>query len=89
VRLTCGPHSSVTGESSTPGSRNDVFHIRLTPIGAFIAVVNSVGRCPCETAVAAYCTNQANKSTSPRSPACMRCAGSIHSRPVITSAPRR
>ena len=53
VRLTCGPASSVTGVSSMPGSRNDVFPITLMPRGAFIAVVTSAGRCPCATAVAA------------------------------------
>src|ERR1700730_9905433 len=52
VRLTCGPASSVTGESSVPGSRNDVFHIRLTPRGAFKAVVTSAGSLPCPIAVA-------------------------------------
>ena len=53
VRLICGPASSVTGVSTIPGSRNEVFHIRLTPCGAFIAVVTRAGRCPCATAVAA------------------------------------
>ena len=53
VRLTCGPASSVTGVSSIPGSRKDVFHITLMPRGAFSAVVTSAGRCPCATAVAA------------------------------------
>ena len=66
VRLVCGPASSVTGVSSTPGSSRTVFHIRLTPCGAFIAVVTSAGRLPCATAVAAYRMNQANRSTSVR-----------------------
>jgi hypothetical protein len=45
VRATCGPNRSVTGEITIPGSRSEVFHIRLTPCGAFIAVVSSAGRC--------------------------------------------
>jgi hypothetical protein len=53
VMLTCGPASSVTGASSTAGSRIEVFHIRLMPRGAFNAVVTSDGSLPCETAVAA------------------------------------
>ncbi len=53
VRLTCGPNSSVTGASSTPGSSREVFHIMLTPVGAFIALVTRAGRCPWLTAVAA------------------------------------
>ena len=52
VRLTCGPASSVTGASRIPGSSREVFHIRLMPRGAFIAVVTSAGRCPCATAIA-------------------------------------
>src|SRR5258708_26580399 len=53
VRLTCGPASSVTGVSSVPGSRNDVFHITLTPRGGFRAVVTSAGSLPCPIAVGA------------------------------------
>jgi len=53
VRLVCGPASSVTGVSSIPGSRNGVFHIRFTPVGAFSVVVTSAGKCPCATAAAA------------------------------------
>ena len=49
VRVVCGPASSVTGLSSTPGSSSEVFHIRLMPCGAFIAVVTRAGRLPCAT----------------------------------------
>jgi hypothetical protein len=52
VRLTCGPASTVTGVSSTAGSSTDVFHIRLMPRGAFIAVLTRAGSFPCVTAVA-------------------------------------
>ena len=44
--MVCGPASSVTGVSSTPGSSSEVFHIRLMPCGAFIAVVTRAGRLP-------------------------------------------
>ena len=60
VRLTCGPATQVTGARITPGSSSAVFHIRLTPVGAFSAVVTSAGSLPCRTAVAAYCMNQAD-----------------------------
>jgi len=89
VRLTWGPKSSVTGLSSTPGSRNDVFHIRLMPRGQFNAVVTSAGRCPCATAVAEYRMNQANRSTSSGSPTWARDAGSTHNRQVSATAPSR
>ena len=89
VRLTCGPNSRVTGLSTTPGNRNDVFHITLMPCGVFIAVVTRAGRCPCATAVAAYRMNQTNRSTSSGSPTCTRDAGSAHSRQVSTTAPAR
>ncbi len=52
VRLICGPASSVTGLSSIPGSKNDVFHIMLTPRGAPRAVVTRAGSLPCATAAA-------------------------------------
>ena len=60
----CGPSSSVTGVSSAPGSSMNVFHMTLTPRGAFIAVVISAGRCPCAMAVASYRRNQASWSAS-------------------------
>ena len=52
VRLVCGPNSSVTGASSTPGSSMNVFHMTFTPCGAFIAVVTSAGSLRCAIAVA-------------------------------------
>jgi hypothetical protein len=52
VRALCGPKSSVTGASSTPGSSMNVFHMTFTPCGAFIAVVTSAGSRRCATAVA-------------------------------------
>ena len=52
VRLTCGPNSSVTGASRTPGSSRGVFHMRFTPCGAFMAVVTRAGRWKCAMAVA-------------------------------------
>ncbi len=52
VRLTCGPKVAVTGETTMPGSRSEVFHIRLTPCGAFIAIVLSAGSLKCWMAVA-------------------------------------
>ena len=52
VRAVCGPSSSVTGASSTPGSSIEVFHITLMPCGAFMAAVTSAGSLPCATAVA-------------------------------------
>ena len=52
VSAACGPASHVTGASSVPGSIMNVFHMTLTPCGAFIAVVISAGRCPCAIAVA-------------------------------------
>ncbi len=52
VKLTCGPASSVTGVSTIPGSKIEVFHSRLTPCGGFMAVVTKAGRCPCAIAVA-------------------------------------
>lgn len=36
---TCEPNSSVTGASGTPRPSTDVFAIRLTPSGAFNAVL--------------------------------------------------
>jgi len=53
VRLTCGPNSSVTGASTTPGKSIELFHIKLMPTGAFSAVVTRAGSSPCEIAVAA------------------------------------
>ena len=47
-----------------PGSSSEVFHIRFTPCGAFIAMVSSAGSLKCETAVAVYRTNQVAWSTS-------------------------
>ncbi len=82
VRLVCGPASSVTGASRIPGSRTDVFHIRLMPCGAFSPVVTRAGSRPCETAVALYRMNQANRLMSPGLPATIRPAGSAHSRQV-------
>ena len=52
VSEVCGPNSRVTGVSSTPGSRMEVFHMRLMPCGAFMAAVTSAGSLPCATAVA-------------------------------------
>jgi hypothetical protein len=49
VRLVCGPASSVTGASTSPGSSSEVFHIRLMPCGAFSPVVTRAGSRPCET----------------------------------------
>ncbi len=53
VSATCGPNNAVTGLMMTPGSRNDVFHIRFTPCGAFIATVVSAGSRKCLTATSA------------------------------------
>ena len=89
VRLACRPASSVTGASRTPGSSADVFHIRLMPCGAFSPVVTSAGSRPCETAVALYRMNQANRLMSPGLPATMRPAGSAHSLQVNPKAPSR
>src|SRR5712692_7690574 len=89
VRLTCGPSRSVTGASSTPGSSNEVFHIRLTPVGAFIPLVTRAGRCPWLTAVAAYRRYQANRLASPALGATNLVAGSAHSRQLRRSAPAR
>ena len=52
VRVACGPMSRVSGAKTTPGSRNEVFHIRLMPCGAFTAVVTRSGSRPCAIAVA-------------------------------------
>ncbi len=52
VRVACGPMSRVRGAKTTPGSRNEVFHIRLMPCGAFTAVVTRSGSRPCAIAVA-------------------------------------
>ena len=52
ARAVCGPSRSVTGVSRTPGRRTEVFHITLTPCGAFMAAVTSAGSLPCATAVA-------------------------------------
>ena len=52
VRALCGPNSSVTGASSTPGSSMNVFHMTFTPCGAFMAVVTSAGSRRCAIAVA-------------------------------------
>ena len=52
VSEVCGPSSSVTGVSRTPGSSSEVFHMRLMPCGAFMAVVTRAGSLPCATAVA-------------------------------------
>ena len=89
VSALCGPKSSVTGASSTPGSIMNVFHIAFTPCGAFIAVVTSAGRCPCMIAVASYLKNQAIWSASLALPATVRDAGSRHSHSVTASAPSR
>lgn len=89
VRLTCGPASTVTGVSSTAGSSTDVFHIRLMPRGAFIAVVTRCGRLPCATDSALYRMNQANRSMSVGSPTCILDAGLTHSRQVTANAPAR
>jgi hypothetical protein len=59
VRPASGPASSVTGASTTAGNSTVLFHIRLMPCGAFMAVVTSAGRCPWATASAAYRMNQA------------------------------
>ncbi len=64
VMLACGPASRVSGASSTPGSSIGVFHMRLTPCGAFMPAVLSAGRRRWATAVASYLKNQANWSLS-------------------------
>ncbi len=89
VRLTCGPASSVTGASRTPGSSSEVFHIMLTPVGAFMALVTSAGRWPWLTAVAAYLRYQANRSASPPLGATNEEAGSAHRRQVMMIAAAR
>ena len=91
VRVVTGPASSVTGVSRTPGSSIEVFHIRLTPCGAFTAVVVSAGSPPCATAAAAYRMHQARKYTSvltPWPPARVGAvtAGLAHSRHVSATA---
>ena len=52
VSATCGPNSAVTGVTTMPGSSSDVFHMRLTPCGAFIAMVLSAGSLKCSMAAA-------------------------------------
>jgi len=89
VRLACGPASSVSGASSTPGSGMAVFHMRLIPCGAFIPVVTSAGSLRWATAVASYRKNQANWSASKGLPATIRDAGSPHSNMVSAIAPAR
>ena len=69
------------------GSSSEVFHIRLMPWGAFRPVVVRAGRWPCESAVAVYRMNQANRLMSPGLPATIRPAGSAHSRQVRAKAP--
>ena len=64
VRLTCGPNRPVTGASRTAGSSSGVFHIKLTPCGAFIPAVIRAGSRPCRTAIAAYRMNQTYRSAS-------------------------
>ncbi len=44
VRVACGPISRVSGANSVAGSRNEVFHIRFMPSGAFTSGVTSAGR---------------------------------------------
>ena len=82
VRLASGPASSVTGDSTTPASSIEAFHIMLMPCGAFSPVVTSAGSRPCETAVALYRMNQATRSTSPGLCPAARPAGSAHRRQV-------
>ena len=89
VRLVCGPASSVTGVSTMPGSRTDVFHIRLMPCGAFRPVVIRAGSCPCDSAVAVYRMNQENSAMSPGLLATIRPAGSAHSRHVTAKEASR
>ncbi len=64
VRLACGPASSVTGASSIPGASMKVFHMTLTPCGAFIPFVIRAGSRRCAAAVASYRKYQANWSAS-------------------------
>jgi hypothetical protein len=52
VRLACGPASSVTGASSSPGSGMKVFHMTLMPCGAFIPSVVRAGSLKWAAAVA-------------------------------------
>ncbi len=73
----------------TPGSSSDAFHIKLMPCGAFSPVVTSAGSRPCETAVALYRMNHANRLMSPRLPATIRPEGSAHSLQVSAMAPSR
>ena len=89
VSEVCGPASSVTGASSTPGSSIEVFHITLMPCGAFIAAVTSAGSLPCVSAVASYRMNHAKKSASFGFPATVCDAGSAHSRQVTATAASR
>ena len=89
VRLTCGPASSVTGASSTPGSSIGVFHIRLMPCGAFMPAVLRAGSRRCAIADASYRKNHANWSLSYGLAATTRDAGSRHSHMVTTSAATR
>ena len=89
VRLACGPASSVSGARRTPGSGMAVFHMRLIPCGAFIAVVISAGSLRWATAEASYRKNQANWSASYGLPATIRDAGSRHSHMVSATAPTR
>ena len=89
VSALCGPKSNVTGASSTPGSIMNVFHMALTPCGAFIAVVTSAGSRRCATAVASYLKNQAIWSASLGLPAAVLDAGSRHSQSVTATAPSR
>ena len=89
VRLVCGPASSVSGASSTPGSSMNVFHITFTPCGAFSAVVTSAGSRKCATEVAAYRKNQANWSASLGFPATVPVGGCRHSQSIKARAASR
>ena len=70
-----------------------MFHIRFMPSGAFTSGVTSAGRWPCDTALAAYRMNQANRSMSWDTPlagtTCAWLAGSAHRCQVMANAPAR
>jgi hypothetical protein len=69
-----GPASNVTGVMIRAGNSRDVFHIPLTPTGAFIVVKNS-GSCPCSTAQESCWRYQVNSRMSAGFPATIRFPG--------------
>ncbi len=67
-----GRPAAVTGVMIRAGTSSGVFHIPLTPAGAFI-VANSSGSWPCHTAHGPCTRYHSNSRTSSGFPAIMRC----------------